>query len=687
MNKNENLSNQDSPYILKDVMSGDEELTESQKFLELNNQDIKEALDFLSRDYHLSDKERYKLLNESWRINYRVKPPTIDEFLTEEWIGPTANSLFPHVREILNEYYQPDSKYRHLILASAIGTGKSFASSLWSLYVTVHLWAMRDPKKFFGLSQATSIVHGLISFTMEKAGQLLLQPFMQILLSSTKFRRVKMEERLGAKQKEYPNEICFTTAGKMGALQFYNDVHYILASSPANLLGLNMITAILSEISFFIDKGFSTEYIWRIYQDSKRRVYSRFEEQYFSGTVIDSSPNDIELSPIDKYIFSGKAEEVKNNYVVTGSQWDLRPTKFPEWQKTGRTFPVYRGSTGSPPEILHNENEIYRYEPEEIYFVPIDVKNLFEDDILKSVKDICGWPGGSLGTLLRDDVALEKMFDNSLKNIYTSINAPSNRSSKNLIWNEIKDRFFVKFDKGYEFYRNPLEKRFIHVDQAETGDIASISMVHPETIDNGSLVYITDFTIAISPEKQRINLDAIRLFLEDLKVKGHINIEMITFDQFQSSTTIQYLKGKGFNVDRLSVDRDTKPYYTYISYILSNRIKSGKNIFLKNNLKSLQEVVMNSGKKKIDHSKGKIVYYDGAKWDNSQMGKFAKDVSDSHCGAVWNAIHRFVGVPRYVWEDNKEKNTRVETIKNKVLKDLENRYGFQMEELEENLNG
>ena len=297
-------------------------------------------------DPSLSNKQKFQIMNESWRINYRVKPPDISTFLTPEWIGPTADSLYPHVRETLVNFWQPDSQYRHLILGSAIGTGKSYTSTLWSLYITVHLWCMRNPKKFFGLAQNSSIVQGLISFTMEKASQLLLQPFMQILLSAPKFKRVKQEEMLLKHQADNPDLICWTTAGRMGSLQFYNDIHYIIASQPAQLLGLNMITAILSEISFFVDKGFSTEYIWRIFQDSKGRVRSRFEEKYFAGTVLDSSPNDIELSPIDKYIFNGEASRDPSNYIVTGSQWDFLPNKFKKWQETGETFPVFKGVSG-----------------------------------------------------------------------------------------------------------------------------------------------------------------------------------------------------------------------------------------------------------------------------------------------------------------------------------------------------
>jgi hypothetical protein len=313
---NPNIVN--ASYLTKDLVQGDESVAQREEFSLLTGKEIKQSFNLLLADKNLSDKEKAYLLANMWRIHYRVKPPTMKEFLTSDWIGPTAEHVYPHVDKILTEYWEPDSAYRNLILAGGIGIGKSFTATLWALFVTVNLWAMRDPKKFFDLSKATSIVQALISFTMDKAEQLLVQPFMQILLSSPRFRRVKMEERLNFKQEEYPDEICFTTAGRMGVFQFYNDVHYIVTSSPSGILGLNMITATLSEISFFIDKGFSVEYINRIYQDSKKRVHSRFGYKYFAGTVIDSSPNDIELSPIDKYIFEGEAYKDKRNYIVTG---------------------------------------------------------------------------------------------------------------------------------------------------------------------------------------------------------------------------------------------------------------------------------------------------------------------------------------------------------------------------------
>jgi hypothetical protein len=207
-------------------------------------------------------------------------------------------------------------------------------------------------------------------------------------------------------------------------------------------------------------------------------------------------------------------------------------------------------------------------------------------------------------------------------------------------------------ERRYEFYRAPRERRWIHVDQAETGDIASIVISHPEwDVKKGETIIVHDMTIAISPGKGRINLDAIRTFPEDLRDKGGLIIEKITFDRFQSSTTLQYLTEKGFKADKFSVDIDKKPYLTYVSLINTGRIKSGRNIFLKNNLRSIREVKTDSGKTKIDHLIGKLTYEDGADWEISSMGMNAKDVSDGGAATAFLIVHEFEGVPRYQWED------------------------------------
>jgi hypothetical protein len=652
---------EDAPYLLKDLLQGDNSVAPRPQFDALSKPEIKEGLDILLANKHLSDKSKQLMLAELWRINYREKPPGIKEFLTEKWLGPMSESLHVHIREILEEFWTFQSPYRHLVLGSAIGTGKSTCAAIHNLYVSTILYLMRNPKKFFGLAPSTSIVQAFISFSMDKATQLLLQPFIQILSTSPKFHRVKQEEHLKTQQEKYPDKICWTTASRMGVLQFPGDIHYIVASGPAQLLGLNMIQSTMSEISFFIDRGFSPEYIWRIYQDSKSRIFSRFGNKMYCGTVLDSSPNDLDASPIDKYIFTGEARKDKENYVSIGSQWEMYErdparTKvnalYPVYAETGETFPVFRGNAGLPPEVVLPENE-HQYDPIELFHVPIDLKREFDQATEKNVKDVCGWPANTSGKLINSQIRIEEIFTPQLKNIYSFIKVPSTEPAGHLIWNLIKDRFFIQTgDSRWEFWRAPNAMRWLHFDQSETGDFAGIAMSHREyDLERNEYVIVHDFTLAVTGgQNARINLDAFRVFPEDLRNLGHIDLSSVTFDRFQSSTTIQYLKEQGFNARAFSVDTSVDPYISYAALINIGNIKAGRNIFLKNNIKSLMETKTVRGRRKIDHMIGKIVRDDGGHWTVSAMGYYAKDVSDCCAATAYLITHEDEGVPQYIYD-------------------------------------
>ena len=119
----------DTPYLLKDLIQGDEAVADRQDFQRLSDPEIQKGLQLILNNPCLSDSMKELLLLDSWRINYKSKPPTIKEFLTEEWLGPQAESLFVHARRILTEFWNYDSPYRHLVLAGSIGTGKALPVS------------------------------------------------------------------------------------------------------------------------------------------------------------------------------------------------------------------------------------------------------------------------------------------------------------------------------------------------------------------------------------------------------------------------------------------------------------------------------------------------------------------------------------------------------------------------------
>lgn len=647
-------------YMVEDLISGDENVAERREFSESELEELRTAYKYLlerAKEQGWSQRKLKLLTAQSWRINYWQKPPTIDEFLTNEWIGEMADSIYPYIRQILTEFWDTDSPYRKLFLSTPIGFGKSTLVVLSNLFSVARIFSMRNPKHFFGLAPSTVLAAVLISFTQDQAKKLLLQPFLNILESAEMFRRTRTEEQMIRYGKEDRGKIYWTTGGTY-PLQFYNSLSYAIAADPGSLLGMSILTGSITEISFFREKGISEETISQIYNNLESRIYSRFQDKWLSSMMIDSSPNSMETA-MDKYIFSGEAAQDPRNYVVTGPKWQWQPELFPEYHKDeSKVFPVFRGTSSRPPMIL-TEEDVPQYNPEEVFWVPTDIRHLFERDLVRNLKDYAGWPAGSDDKLISDYQVLEDMFSNQLRNVYSYIVAPADEAPEKLIWNQVKNKFFVHVGHGtYELIRNPRETRYLAVDQSVANDFTGITMVHPEMNDKGEFVYVLDFTLNIVPGQKRINLQAIEDFIRDLRSLGRVNVGAVSFDQFQSENTKQQLKRDGFEVDNISVDRSMASYLDFISLMNNRRVKVGRNIFLKNNLTSLQVVTTGKGHKKIDHvqlGSGKVVSEDGGNWNTSKMGHGAKDVSDSAAAAVALCkLHYKRNVANYMWEEDEE---------------------------------
>ena len=673
-------------HMLSDLVFGDEQVSNRQEFEEMTGDEILQATDVIFSKNYLTDEQKFFFFNNIWRISYKYRPPSMEEFLTPKWIGGVADTLYPHVRDTLIKFTDPNRKKRVLALSTCISWGKSSASAIIAVWIIVHLSYMRNPKMFFNLSEMGSLVVALMSFTQVKVKQLLLQPFYNLMKSSPIFHRTTREDRLPIKQVEIPEgHIAYTSAGRMGAFQFTRDIHITIASSRNDLLGLNIVLGIVSEISYWINSGISIDEIWGSFSDMRERVNSRFARRYLSGVILDSSPLDLSLSPIDKWLYEGHAAQDPEVMIVTAKHWEVFPEKYPKWRRTGESIPVFRGDAGSPPMVLKTDHEKGKYRPEEILHFPIDLEQSLRNpgEMKKIVADLAGWPAGGIAKLIESKQDLEKIFTPTLNNLYTSIDAPESSNPEGLIWNKVKDLFFVQVGKNWEFYRAPRAPRTIHMDLSESGDMAALAMNHFE-IDSksGQNIIVNDFTIIISPKKSRINLDSICYFILDLKRKAHMNFYKITADQYQSSALLQRLKRHNIEVDRLSVDRDVTPYRVVISWILNERVKVGKNIFLKNNFLSLQEIINDKGKVKIDHTNGNIIYEDGGDWDLSIMGVNAKDASDAFTGSAYILISELENViPQYQWVDihmNKKLKETKNSLNSVILDQISDKFNMHV---------
>lgn len=646
--------------IYKDIVAGDPNALKIFDGLDLDMEAIRTAINFIIES-QISDKDKSSLFKESWRVNFRAKPPTPEEFLTEIYLGPTAKTIYPRIKKIFIEFMDPTQVARNLILFPFIGFGKSFLSTLITLYISVIVSLMRDPHKYFGLNTATTIAQMLVSYSIKKSKELLLDPYLNIMGASPFFEKVgrkdtMKEMKLEFESKTTVDKLYYTTADPTSELMFDSGIAIKCASNPRNLTGLSILSGVCSELMFFRDAGKSDDFILRIWNDLKGRVYSRMKGNFYGVSILDSSPNSL-TSPLESWIWYDASKD-PNYYVVKGSIWQWNPEEYEADFKKGNTFKIFTGGKGQPPRILDPLDPMLKdktADQTKIIEVPSKgpdgkMRSYFEDDLIKSLKDFAGIPAGAADSIITDYSIIEDMFKNNLKNIYLNISAPANLSPKNLIWNQIKDTFFKNIAGTYEYYYLPKISRCISVDQSEVTDVTSISMAHVERDkETSDLYYVIDFTIAIVPDKERINLSAIEEFIKDLRNLGHLNITKISFDRFQSSTTLQNLKRDNFDVENLSVDRTTGPYLNLVSLLNRRKISCGKNIFLKNNLKSLYLMHTKCGKVKIDHDSSSAQVISGnSNWDTSFIGYYGKDVSDSVAAVVELCTKEFP-VPQVNW--------------------------------------
>lgn len=619
-------------YMLTDLIHGDSSIDDREDYALVTGEEIQQALKLILTNPNLNDSQKKFYIENSWKIHYRGNrpPPNIDQFLTPYFLGQTATELYSYIPNILTEFWDYNKPYRHFILTPHIGWGKSFSAVITNLFLATHLILMKDPKKFFGLAKATLLSQVLISFSLDKASELLLEPFLQILESTDLFEKCRTVDSLHKRNKEFGvDKFFWTTASPTSAILFSNGVNIKLASSATKLLGVTIIMGTLSEISFFQERGFSQDEIIRVYNDLKKRIFSRFQYNYWARTILDSSPNDIE-NKIDNYIWN-EAPKDSRNYIIKGTMWDWQPWKF---SNVKDTFPIFVGSSSKKSKII-SLDEVSEYDEKDIIHVPKEIHNMFEDDMTKALKDLAGIPAGAPDKLIQNKEKIEKMFTDKIPNIYTHIYAPYNLPPEQLIWDKIKDQFFIPLGNNrFQFHRYPDVERTLSVDQSITGDTTGIAMCHKEINLQGNTIYVIDFSIPIVPNKSRINLDAIKYFILDLRKYGSIRLRAVSFDRFQSENTMQFLTREGFEVERLSVDETVGPYMTLVNLLNTDRIKLGKNIYVKNNLKSLRQVETKT-KIKIDHTNGKIDtdLYD-TNWETSFLGYYAKDISDAIAASI-----------------------------------------------------
>jgi len=610
------------------------------------------------------------------KIVFKATPPTPEEFLDwrNGWLPkPFAENIFDWVKQDFCEMLNGKRHYSQISLYGATRIGKSFLAILLMTYAVVYVHHLRDMSRFYNLAGGTSLSLYILSFNYEKVYSLYLSPFYSLLEQSERFVQIKFQDKVKSEQDKIGmDKIVWSKASIVGHATFASKLQLVTGNNDAlAIIGNNILMGIISEIAFFIENDGATEdQIFRLYSDLVERIKATVGKNYLAMTFLDSSANNAE-SMIESYILNQLSKQ-KDVLFKWRKRWDIPElvSKFyPIYKETGETFPVCVGDGQTPPKIIEDESLIKEYPANLIEHVPIDAKDDFERNLIKSIKDICGRPTTSESKLIQKASIINDIFIQEIKNVESSIVCDIADDPNGLIWNRIVDEFFVKMSDKYIFKRATKEPRYGAADLsfALRGDVSGLSIGHKEwSKDLNKVIYVSDFTFAITPGEKGINIEAIGYFVKDLATIGGFNFVNFVFDTFQSEQLSQFLTRNNINNEKHSVDTSLNPYLNLYSLMINKQIKAGKNIFLKNNLNSLYRVRNDKGKERIDHSKGTLEYIYSGNWETSRCGADAKDVSDALANWVYIASQDNFQ-PMACYEEENEKWGRINSTEIKVI--------------------
>jgi len=583
-----------------------------------------------------------------WRVDYRRRPPTMEEFLVHpEYLGTMMHpdnpgGIWPAWFRILCDEFDRDSLLHNVVLTGALGTGKTTVMVVILLYRICLLLLLKRPAEMFGQGTGTPLYFVIISVTREAAQQTAFTQARNLMAASSFFRQMA---GIGLAGVSSCRDIELARANQNETQTL---VHLTSGSRPQHMIGRSIIGVGFDEGNYRLEKNQDTS-AFEIYEAMRNRLISRLKTRggHLSGiTIIASSARDesslteqirLEIDAADtpreqrviqKAIFEVKpipAESLKQFFKVTYGQANQEPVLLPGiFDSTGNQISEFPSATCVPTAP-----------GKKTVCVPTIYQEAFQRNCRQALQDICGISCGGSGrlfpTMIDVDQCLELSKQAKVPRTWKQDELSISSEDKNNIWDFLDHAsFLIKQGGRVVPLRHPDRMRYVHIDLA-TQTFAGIAICHlcdPQTISGlvrdgeafseSRVIVEYDFILAITPGKTKpINFEKIQKFFLWLKTQCGFKFGLVTADQYQSDMPLQMLEAKGFAVGRLSIDRDKTAYRQWRAAFEERRIRLALN-------------------NRMYYEASQLMEYD-KKYDHPPKG--TKDVTDAAAGAYLNAVN------------------------------------------------
>ena len=551
----------------------------------------------------------------------------------EEWINSEyycgadgVKKLYPFWKDLICDIFRDGKQnYNQIVLTGGIGTGKSTCGLYIVLRKLYELSCYKNVAGLFGLMSNTMtafLYFSLTKYQAERSGFAQLRSIIDgIPYFKERFQRNK-----------YRNS----------TLDFPENIRLFYGSSTADMIGMNVISAIIDEANFFGDSSGSEVDLGSV-EELYNSVLSRTSSRFTSNGVNNSLNLVISSSTFKTSLTSKLYDKSLTDPSIRYARarlWDIKP----QGTYKNEYFYVFAGNDKfdpfiindtvdlctklgisldpslSLPEAISKLSQEYRLLIDE---VPIDFRHIYENNIIQGLQDFSGMSVSSTGKLFSSRTTFESCIDESIKPLFT------------------KSEFTVETnnDESYnciQYYLNGVDfphkecQRYMHIDIGVANDAYGIACCYKygsKIIDGVEVPeYFYDFSLRIVPPAppKRVSIDRCHQFILYMRDVLGLKIGLISFDQFQSEASRQFLSEHGFNVKYQSVDKTDTAYLYFVDCLYKQCVHFSKE-FAEDIKKELFDLIWYRQKGKVDHPS-----------DTKHGGM--KDRMDAVVGALYNAF-------------------------------------------------
>ena len=575
-------------------------------------------------------------IDDLWKIDYTSAPPTMEEFVTDEyWLGGILRhvdgertGLYPVWRETLIRDFDLDSRINNLVITGSLGTGKTYVGVTILLYRIVLARLLRDPQNFFNIGKGSPIYYIILSITKSVVTETAFGDALNFMGESPFFK----EECRFNPENKYSNyrvplgKGLFLTAGSKGQ----------------HAIGRNAMGIMLDEGNFRLEANPDTS-AYELYNEVRTRIKNRFQNlsTFLPAISILASSAADESSFTETVIADITAVNDPNTQrVYRYAVYNVKPDR----KYTGICFRVAYGIKNIDPVILagfcnrqgerieggydHKGQKVAEIGPWEAppkgamtEIVPIELLEEYRRNCKMALRNLSGISTGGTNRFfsnMRDiEISIEKGESTGVKNpVLNNLSTIPLSQEDNLELYDFLDHklFVTKRASSFIPLRHPEAPRYAHLDLA-TQTLAGLAICHPvgvtkvegvwdaengRAFDQYRVCVEYDFILTIGAGRAKpISFEKIQNFFIWLRNYCGFQFAQVSADTFQSVGPLQALERVGFKTDFISLVRTKVPYMTLRSAYEDGRVLMYRQEHFMREAEALLDL-----NKEIDHPPG-----------------------------------------------------------------------------------